>query len=263
VDVTARFAEVVGRPEREIPLDEAALLIAAHAHPGLDIERGLTDLDALAKEAGAHDPAVLAHRLFVELGFAGNTVDYGDPRNSYLDDVLARRLGIPITLSVVMMEVGRRSGVALGGVGMPGHFLVTTGGDDPVWFDAFHDGRALDVEGCRMVFHAVHAVHGAAAEFSLDHLAITPTRTILDRMLANLHHTLMQRDPASAPWVIRLRLTIPGASPAHRRQLATALGGLGRFDEAAGILLRLSEELEGDEATIVAREGTALRARGN
>lgn len=260
MDVTARFAEVVGRPEREIPLDEAALLLAAHAHPGLDIERGLVDLDALANEAAAHEPAVLARRLFVELGFAGNTVDYGDPRNSYLDDVLARRLGIPITLSVLMMEVGRRSGVTLGGVGMPGHFLVTTGGDDPVWFDPFHGGRVLDVEGCRAVFDAVH---GDAAEFSLDHLSITPTRTILDRILANLHHTLMQRDPASAPWVIRLRLSIPGASPVHRRQLATALGGLGQFDEAAGILLRLAEELEGNEATIVAREATALRARGN
>jgi regulator of sirC expression with transglutaminase-like and TPR domain len=251
VDVTARFAEVVGRPEREIPLDEAAFLVAAHAHPGLDIERGLTDLDALAEGAGAHGPAVLAHRLFVDLGFAGNTVDYGDPRNSYLDDVLARRLGIPISLSVLMMEVGRRSGITLGGVGMPGHFLVTTGGDDPVWFDPFHDGRVLDVEGCRAVFQAV------------DHLAITATRAILDRMLANLHHTLMQRDPASAPWVIRLRLGIPGVSPVLRRRLANALGGLGRFDEAADVLLRLAEELEGNEATIVAGEGTALRARGN
>jgi regulator of sirC expression with transglutaminase-like and TPR domain len=260
VDVTARFAEVVGRPEREIPLDEAAFLVAAHAHPGLDIERGLTDLDALAEDAGAHGPAVLAHRLFVDLGFAGNTVDYGDPRNSYLDDVLARRLGIPISLSVLMMEVGRRSGITLGGVGMPGHFLVTTGGDDPVWFDPFHDGRVLDVEGCRAVFQAVH---GEAADFSLDHLAITPTRAILDRMLANLHHTLMQRDPASAPWVIRLRLGIPGVSPVQRRRLANALGGLGRFDEAADVLLRLAEELEGNEATIVAGEGTALRARGN
>ncbi len=260
MDVTARFAEVVGRSEREIPLDEAALLIAAHAHPGLDIDGRLADLDALANEAAAHDPAVLAHRLFVELGFAGNTVDYGDPRNSYLDDVLTRRLGIPITLSVLMMEVGRRSGVTLGGVGMPGHFLVTTGGDDPVWFDPFHDGRVLDVEGCRAVFQTIH---GDAAEFSLDHLAITPARTILDRMLANLHHSLMQRDPASAPWVIRLRLSIPGAPPVHRRRLATALGGLGRFDEAADVLLRLAEELDGNEATIAAREATALRARGN
>ena len=85
--------------------------------------------------------------MFVTEGFNGNTTDYGDPRNSYLDDVLDRRLGIPITLSVVMIETARRCGLPAHGVGMPGHFLV--GGGAGEWFDPFHQGARLDLAGAR------------------------------------------------------------------------------------------------------------------
>ena len=108
MDLTDRFAELLARPEPEIPLDEAALLIAAHAHPDLDLDARLAQLDALAASAAGLSADELATRLFVTEGFTGNESDYGDPRNSFLDDVLDRHLGIPITLSVVMLEVGRR-----------------------------------------------------------------------------------------------------------------------------------------------------------
>ena len=140
-DPTARFAELMARDESAVPLDEGALLVAAHAHPGLNLDEWLVRLDELAA-AAPDEPAALAHHLFVTEGFAGNRVDYSDPRNSLLDDVIDRRLGIPITLSILMIEVGRRIGVPVHGVGMPGHFLV--GVDDDrrraPFFDPFHDG---------------------------------------------------------------------------------------------------------------------------
>ena len=123
VEVTERFTDLMRRPEPAIPLDEVALLIAAHDHP-VDLDAELGALDDLAASVASPDPAMVAERLFVDLGYAGNSADYGDPRNSYLDEVRARRLGIPITLSVLMLEVARRRGVELAGVGMPGHFLV-------------------------------------------------------------------------------------------------------------------------------------------
>ena len=104
MDPTVRFAELVQRPDAEIPLDEALFLIAAHDH----------DVDPVAERAPS-DPDALARHLFVDEQYAGNDVDYTDPRNSYLDVVLDRRLGIPITLSILMIEVGRRSGATLAG----------------------------------------------------------------------------------------------------------------------------------------------------
>ena len=120
-------------PEHQPPLDEAALLIAAIG-TGADVEAGLARLDELAGAAlafpDAQTPGGLARVLFVDWAFAGNVDDYGDPRNSFLPDVIDRRLGLPITLSVLMIEVGRRIGVHLHGVGMPGHFLVGVDGED-------------------------------------------------------------------------------------------------------------------------------------
>src|SRR5687767_8200788 len=106
-DPTSRFAALVQRPEAELAtrLDEAAFLLAAHAHPGLDVDTQRARLDELAAACASPRLADVAHHLFVEQGFPGNAEDYYDPRNSYLDDVLDRRLGIPITLAVVLMEV--------------------------------------------------------------------------------------------------------------------------------------------------------------
>src|SRR5260370_22380545 len=110
MDPTEEFTRLVRRPDREIPLDEAALLIAAHDHV-VDMPGVMASLDALARDA-PDDPDELARYLFADGSFAGNEVDYADPRNSFLDEVLRRRLGIPITLSVLMIEVGRRRNLA-------------------------------------------------------------------------------------------------------------------------------------------------------
>ncbi len=152
MDATERFTELVRRSPDEVPLDETALLIAKHAHPDLDLTGPLGELDQLAHTVPGTTADDVAGALFGEGGLAGNTVDYADPRNSYLDDVLARRLGIPISLSVVMIEVGRRRGVPIYGVGMPGHFLVQPAGEPDVWFDPFNGGRRLDEAGCRELY---------------------------------------------------------------------------------------------------------------
>jgi regulator of sirC expression with transglutaminase-like and TPR domain len=126
-----RFAELVTR--EQFSLAEASLLIAQDAYPDLDVAASIKRIDAiadtirarLAADAFAEQKVVaLNHYLFGELGYAGDVETYYDPRNSYLNEVLERRVGIPISLSILYIEVGRRLGLALQGVSFPGHFLV-------------------------------------------------------------------------------------------------------------------------------------------
>lgn len=270
-----RFAALVARPDDEIPLDEAALLIAASARPELDVAVELGRLDDLA--AGCKEPSLdgLVHHLFDELGFRGNTEEYHDPDNSYLDQVVRRRLGIPITLSVLTMEVGRRIGVALDGVGMPGHFLVRHRAEPTTFLDPFGGGRRLDVAGCQAIFAALGGSgpegtgrpldSGGVSRFGWQESYLEPVgvRAILTRMLLNLQGIFLPAELRSAAWVLELRLTIPGLAVAERLGLARALGSLGRFGAAATELDRVAAELPGEEAATVAAEAKALRARAN
>ncbi len=269
----AEFAALIRSPEADITLDRGALLIAAHAHPSLDVDARLEQLDDLAAPLEGADAAHVAAALFAPGGFAGNTVDYYDPANSYLDDVLDRKLGIPITLSVVMIEVARRAGVALHGVGMPGHFLV--GGGMPFghgagspfghgageYFDPFHGGERLDAAGCAQLFARLQ---GGTEPFREEYLAPVGPRAVLDRMLTNLQHTFLVRSPAAAAWPTRLRLSFPDLVPGRRRELAELLGRLGQFSEAAAVFDDLATELEGTTgAADAARAAAQLRARAN
>jgi len=256
--VRERFAALVTRPDDEIPLDEAALVIAAHARPDLDIAAELGRLDDLA--AGCKEPTLdgLTHHLFDELGFLGNTENYQDPDNSYLDQVLRRRLGIPITLSVLTIEVGRRLGVALDGIGMPGHFLVGHRAEPGTFLDPFGGGRRLDVAGCRAIFESLG---GTAWDDSF--LDPVGARTILTRMLLNLQGLFLPSDLLSASCVLELRLPIPGLAVADRLGVARALGSLGRFGTAAAELDRVAAELPAEEAATITAEAKGLRARAN
>jgi len=260
VDPTARFAELVQGPEPDIRLDEAALLIAAHAYPDLDVEAELRVLDELA--AGCPEPTLEAWRryVFVELGFSGNVGSYYDPANSYLNDVVRRRMGLPITLSVVGMELGRRVGLHFEGIGMPGHFLLRDDGDPPTFVDPFDSGRLLDEAGCVERFHAVN---GADAPFLPTYLEPVGSRAILSRMLANLRSIFVHTaDLRGLEWALTLRLSIPGVPPMERRDLARVLGSGGRFDEAATHLEALAEDLP-DQADVLSSEALAFRAKLN
>lgn len=259
---TTRFAELVRRSDDRIPLDEAALLIAAHAQPGLDVPAELRALDGLA--AGIGEPTLERWRrhLFVDLGFSGNVGRYYNPANSFLNEVVRRRRGLPITLSVLGMEVGRRVGLNLDGVGMPGHFLLRHAPvhGPQVYVDPFDDGAVLDRAGCVERFHTVN---GSDAPFRAAYLDPVSRLAVLSRMLNNLMSIYTaQGRMADLEWVLRLRVALPGATSVERRDWARVLGATGRFADAATELERLVDVLPTHEDAL-RREALAFRARLN
>lgn len=255
---TDRFEQVLATGGA---LDEGALLIAAHARAGLDVDAQLERLDALAAEVPEASLESLLHVLFERLGFAGNHDDYYDPLNSLLDRVLDRRLGIPITLAVVTIEVGRRVGVELDGVGMPGHFLVRERQSPERFVDVFDSGRLLDAAGCAALFRKVT---GASHDPLGHQLHAVGTAMILRRMLGNLDAIYAQADDrANLAWVRRLAARFPGTPPAARRDVAQLYAAAGRFDEAGRELLSLAGLLDGGEADAARRDADRLFARLN
>lgn len=236
VEAVERFAALAGGPEPAIPLDEAALVLAAATRGTGEVEAGLAALDALAAEVPAPTLDGLRALLFRDLGFAGNAEDYHDPANSWLDEVIERRVGIPITLAVLMLEVGRRVGIPLAGVSMPGHFLVRDKVDPGVYIDPFARGQVLDRGGCAARFHAVH---GPGAVFDDAFLEPVGKRAILVRMLANLESVAgIRSDRELLLRAVSLRAAMPGAVLADHQRHATALAAGGRFREAAEVLDR-------------------------
>ncbi|MDP8991517.1 MAG: transglutaminase-like domain-containing protein [Actinomycetota bacterium] len=260
-DATARFEELVNRPDSDIPLDECAFLIAAHAYPGLDVAAELGRLDDIAAGCTTHTLDGLRHHLFEVLGFSGNTRRWADPRNSFLNDVIERRTGLPISLAVVTIEVGRRVDVPLVGIGMPGRFLVGDATDRDVVLDPFSGGRILDAENREALFRSVF---GESASLEPSMLAPVGHRAILTRILANLRQLyLATGDAPSVGWVLRLRALIPATAAAEMADVAAAQAALGRFAEAASTLEELADAL-GDPAAERARaEAKRVRSRLN
>ncbi|HVH22645.1 MAG TPA: transglutaminase-like domain-containing protein [Pseudonocardia sp.] len=258
MDAVARFAELVARPDP--PLDQAALALAAGADPTLDPAPWLAELDRLA--AGVDSLDALVHRLFVVESFAGNERRYQDPRNSLLNHVLARRLGIPITLAVVTIEVGRRAGVALEGVGMPGHFLVRVP-DTEHYLDVFDGGRRLNPTECEARFRSVTGA-GAEVPFGPHLLRTASTTAILTRMLENLRAVFRsRRRPFDLEWVLRMRLALPGGGLPEVAELAEALGGQARWQDGARLLEQQVPSLSSPQAAQVRAAARALRAHLN
>ena len=256
MDPTTAFVELVQGPDEAIPLARAALLIAAHAYADLDVDGELAAIDELAVGCPPGDLDEWHDRMFRELAFTSNTVDYHDPRNSFLNDVVRRRLGIPITLAVVGIELGHRLGLHLTGIGMPGHFLLHHEALPPVFIDPF-DGGYLDEAGCEQRFRAVH---GPDASFEPDYLAPVGPGAILGRMLDNLRNAYLRaRDYEATEWVLRLRLALPGAGPDARLDLSRVLARIGRFREAAA---ELEAQAEAQPASAAALLSEARRLRG-
>ncbi len=187
-------------PDHEVPLDRAALVIAQEEYPQLDVQAYLDRLDAMATELAAEIDLETGPRaalrdlsafLFERQGFRGNTEDYEDPRNSYLNDVLDRRLGIPISLSVVYIAVARRLGLDVKGVGLPGHFIVKFDTPDETLFvDPFHGGRFISREEC---FQLAERALGRRVARNDALLAAATNRQILTRMLYNLKAVYLKR----------------------------------------------------------------------
>ncbi|QSQ18259.1 MULTISPECIES: SirB1 family protein [Myxococcus] len=223
-------------------LDLAALAIATLDRPELDAPACLHVLDVLAcrvqveterlKERGeALAPLrALRHVLSDIEGFRGNEDDYHAPDNSFLDQVLERKLGLPITLSVVYLEVARRAGIPLYGVPFPGHFLVAhDAGDHKLVMDPFHDGDILTEHGCEELLKRV----APQLKFDRAMLAPAPVELIAYRMLSNLRRVYLGReDRERGLAVVDLLLLLAPDHPGELRTRAALLANLGAYRAA-------------------------------
>ncbi|HSL73454.1 MAG TPA: transglutaminase-like domain-containing protein [Ilumatobacteraceae bacterium] len=218
--VRRRFAELMALGADEVPLDEAALLISATLQPGLDVLEWMAALDELAADCPTPTAIGIARFLFDDEHFVGNRTAYYDWRNSCLDRVIATRTGIPISLSVVMIEVARRVGVPLVGVGMPTHFLVGVADDPDVFVDPFAGGRLLDRAGARALFADLTS---GQVPWQESYLAPTPSRDIVIRMLNNLKSVFAGRaDLVRLGLTMELRAAVPELADAEAAEIAVA-----------------------------------------
>lgn len=205
----APFAEVIDAPDAT--LDELTVLLSKALQPDLDVLGVMTELDVLAADCPTPTRDGVMRFLTGTAGFTGDRADYHRWENSCLDHVLATRRGMPITLAVVAIEVARRVGVRLAGVGMPGHFLV---GDpaDPRWFaDPFHGHTDLTRTDCRNLL----VIHGVR-RWSDSYLETIPARAVVARILNNLKVSCEQRpDPVRLAIVMQARQALPEFATEH------------------------------------------------
>lgn len=237
-DVRTRFAEIATAPDQKIDLAEAALLIAQEEYPDLCIGDYLARLNELADRARQHircgmsaseQVQSLNHFLFVESGFVGNNERYYDARNSYLNEVLDRRTGIPISLSVVYCEVAKRLGLPVYGVSFPGHFLVKYAGETEIIIDAFF-GEVIDQAECA---RRLEGIYGPKVRFDHRYLRPASTREILVRMLSNLKEVYVEKHDAmrALSCVERILLLTPD-SPTELRDRGILFQRLECFNAA-------------------------------
>lgn len=204
-------------------------------------------------------PEDIITHVFGTLGFHGNTQDYYDPKNSIIQHVLRRRTGIPLTLAIVAIELGRRADIPLNPVGMPGHFLIGDGSAEDRFFDPFAGGRLLGLTDCQAIYEQLVKGQG----FDANMLRPVNTVSIVARMLQNLRVVyLRQGDVAHLAAVLEVRIELPGASTADRLEYSNILGALGRFDQAAAQRDRLVE-LDADQADQHVAAAARHRARRN
>jgi regulator of sirC expression with transglutaminase-like and TPR domain len=202
----ARFGELVDRDPVLVPLDQASLAMAAVLRDATDEAAALGTLDELAAALPERTFAGLRRHLYDDVGFTGDGRNYDDPANSYLDVVLRRRRGLPILLATVMIEVGRRAGVAVLGIGMPMHFLVADPRDADALVDPF-TGAPLDRQGAEEQFRARSA---GRLEWDAHHLDPVPAGSMVARMLANLHGSFGRRgDRVRQAMVAMMRWRVP------------------------------------------------------
>jgi regulator of sirC expression with transglutaminase-like and TPR domain len=245
-------------PEAPLDVAEVALRLARDEFPDLDVDAHLGELTAMAHEAKrymrgglAAKVAGLCRYLFHDMGFHGNVKDYYDPRNSYFNQVLERRTGIPITLSALMITVGRRAGLRVEGVGLPGHFIVkAVAGAQEILVDPFHGGRVLTDTDCE---NLVRQVTGVAFEVSPLALEPLPVGLIVQRMLANLKGIYLRQE--DFPRGLRIMERLHQLNPqdvALRRDLGTTLVKIGQYGRAVDHLrFYLEQAPEAKDANVI------------
>lgn len=218
-----RFTELFSIRGAVVPLDEALALICHFADTDVHPNMVIADLDQLATTIRATSATELMDELFGPSGFTGNSFEYDDPNNSLLQHVIARRLGIPITLCALAIEVGRRMDIELVGIGMPGHFLCRTASQmDVNYFDPFHSPRPLTAQQCKLLYENLTQIDNWSAEF----LEPSSSRLMVIRVLSNLKSIYRRRsDIANLRWVMRLRSAIPEIAAIETVEFAQLLRG--------------------------------------
>jgi regulator of sirC expression with transglutaminase-like and TPR domain len=233
------FSHLLRKPDKELDLERAALLIAEAEYPGLDIARYVALLDDLGAkvrlalmESGLRPgtaPVPLAlnavlQLLYRDMGFRGNVADYYDHRNSFLNVVLERRTGIPITLALVLIAVAKRTGLRLQGVSFPGHFLVRALSENgaPLIIDPF-EGRVLSREEVHTMWEQITGEPGAPDQHQLAQaLAPASKRQIIARMLNNLRCIYEVRGDGRRLCQVLARLAVVTPSEEMERRLERA-----------------------------------------
>lgn len=242
------FDELAKRPDEAIDVALGAALIAKDVHQGLDIDALLSEIASLGEPLRATDlsraspaeKAAAVSECFRAQGFRGNVEDYYDPKNSLLPDVVARRTGIPITLSILWCEMAAAAGVEARGVAFPGHFLVRVGSDaEQVIVDPFEGGRLVDEEAARAL---LRRTIGATAELHPSWFAPASPRAILVRLLNNLKAVWAQRGEHARAFVAidRIVTLVPDSARMLRERAAVALR-LGIHELARADLARVLE----------------------
>jgi regulator of sirC expression with transglutaminase-like and TPR domain len=241
--IRAELAELVGE-RQSFDIVRAALLVAAEEYPDLDVDRETSRIPVLGREAsrrlqGLENPFAridaLRTFLFDDLGFRGNHENYDDPRNCYLNEVLIRRTGIPLALSIVYVEVARLAGLRAIGVGLPGHFVAKVVQDGrTVFVDPFHGGHVITEDDCRQL---VSRATGRPSLFRRRHLEGVTDRGMLRRLLLNLKrvHVSHEEHRTALEVVDRLLLLAPD-DPGEIRDRGLLLAHLGRPNAAVADL---------------------------
>ncbi len=267
------FEELVTLPDLGIPLAEAALLLACEEYPHLSLAPYLDRLDALAERVGQRRRAgeqplgtigAINDVLFGDEGFRGNTDDYYDPRNSFLNDVLDRRTGIPITLSTIYIEVSRRVGFRVDGVGIPGHFVVKhVDAAREIFIDPFRGGAILTRDECHaLALRNQPADSPSAGPSELERwLRRVPNRQIVVRMLNNLKLIYVHGSAFDkALGMLDLMIITAPRAPALYRERGMIRLGLGRYRDAATDLDRYLELMPGaDDREEIENHRTDIR----
>jgi regulator of sirC expression with transglutaminase-like and TPR domain len=268
--------ELANQSDAQMDIALGAALIAKDAYPNLEPTALLADLDEMSaplfrlrlEEKSALEQALrLGEHIYESLGFRGNESDYYDPRNSLLSDVLARKLGIPITLAIVYCEIARRVGVPARGIGFPGHFLVRVDQpgrpqERPLTIDPFFGGRVLDEEAIvRLLRRALGPEQTLRPN---DHLAPASPRSVLVRMLTNLKAIYLTRgDHARAHLAADRILLFAPNLPAVLRERGILAARLGAHESARADFARALELLpEGAEARAIRGQLVELERKG-
>jgi len=248
--IRADFERLVKRSEPAFDLARAALLVAAETNPNMDVDGHLHTLDTWAEQLRAllqpewnnlQKLARLRHFVFEVLRFRGDHQDYYSPSNSMLNEVMDRRLGVPLTLSIIFMELGWRVGIPFEGVGFPGHFLVRlTGEPRDLLLDPFSDGRSVHEEDCR---HMLEEISGGKLEMCDAYLNSISKHDMIARLLLNLKGAYLRAedDQGALGAVDRLLVLRPGDLD-ELRDRGLLLYRLRRYGAAIEQLKRYLEE---------------------